>query len=1107
MPESLDTATIRPDVGRVLAGLKPFQRRSVEYVFDRLYGSDSTRRFLLADEVGLGKTLVARGVIARAIDNLWDTVGRIDVVYICSNHDIARQNINRLNITGKRDFALASRITLLPITHGGGKLRDQKMNFVSFTPGTSFDLKSSLGVSTERVLLYHLLAEPWSLAGAGPRNVLRGGCGAENFRRQLERFPHDYTIDPGMAELFLQHVGKEPRLRTEFAELSDHYHRADAALSVDISRRRGALVGELRATLARACLHALEPDLIILDEFQRFKHLLTDDVESEASQLAHDLFRYSNDHAQARVLMLSATPYKMYTMGHEAADDDHYADFLDTVRFLLDDSARVKVVEGLLAEYRRLLYRLGQDDAGEIDRVRAELQASLRRVMCRTERLAVTSDRSGMLREIPSTPTLAAADVASYLGLQGVARALAHHDTVEYWKSAPYLLSFMEDYALKRDLEDGGDNPAIVAAFEAAAGRPGVVLPWDALRSYAPVDACNPRMRELVRDTVDCGAWQALWVPPAIPYYNLTGALAGLAAGGFTKRLVFSSWKVVPKAIATLVSYEAERRMVKGHDTTARNTTEARKTVRPLLNFASSKGRLTGMPVLGLLYPSLFLAREFDPLRYMCEQPAGCRLDAADVVGLVEMGLAEALRPLIEHAPQSGPEDESWYWAAPILLDALADSAATQAWWDDPTLAGHWSGAEEEEGEAAIDEERNGDNDGAEDGESTLVGEASERSVGWAKHVDEGRQMLANWRTRLGRPPADLAEVVAQLAVAGPAVTALRAISRISGGLAHTGDPLRRHMAGRVAFGFRTLFNAPDVIALIRGQNGAEPYWRRVLEYCLSGCVQAVLDEYVHVLRESLGDATVEPALLVVDIGRAVAEALDLRIANPGADEIKVGSAGELVFDNQRLRARFAMRFGDEKNEEGKTVSRADQVRTAFNSPFWPFVLATTSVGQEGLDFHTYCHAVMHWNLPANPVDMEQREGRVHRYKGHAVRRNIARQHASALKHDDGAGDPWAQLFEMAVTASEDVSGLSPFWVYTTDGGAMIERHVPTLPLSRESEQLPALRNSLAVYRMVFGQPRQDDLVEFLLRQIPRETLTSRLNQLRIDLSPQTMSP
>jgi hypothetical protein len=338
--------------------------------------------------------------------------------------------------------------------------------------------------------------------------------------------------------------------------------------------------------------------------------------------------------------------------------------------------------------------------------------------------------------------------------------------------------------------------------------------------------------------------------------------------------------------------------------------------------------------------------------------------------------------------------------------------------------------------------------------------------------------------------------------VAGPAVVALRAIARISGGLAHAGDPLRRHMAGKVAFSFRTLFNAPAVIALIRGADGAEPYWRRALEYCLGGCLQAVLDEYIHVLRELLGDADAEPALVATDVGNAVAAALELRIASPGVDRVDVDASGkQLTFENQRLRARFAMRFGDERDEGGKTTSRADQVRTAFNSPFWPFVLATTSVGQEVLDFHTYCHAVVHWNLPSNPVDLEQREGRVHRYKGHAVRRNVARLHAASLAHD-GCVDPWARLFEMAAAASGDASGLMPYWLYPVEGGAVIERHVPALPLSREADQLPALRNSLAVYRMVFGQPRQDDLVEFLLHQIPRVELREQLKQLRVDLTP-----
>ena len=42
-----------------LAPLKVFQRRTVDYVFDRLYGEDDpVRQFLVADEVGLGKTML-----------------------------------------------------------------------------------------------------------------------------------------------------------------------------------------------------------------------------------------------------------------------------------------------------------------------------------------------------------------------------------------------------------------------------------------------------------------------------------------------------------------------------------------------------------------------------------------------------------------------------------------------------------------------------------------------------------------------------------------------------------------------------------------------------------------------------------------------------------------------------------------------------------------------------------------------------------------------------------------------------------------------------------------------------------------------------------------
>ena len=73
-----------------------------------------------------------------------------------------------------------------------------------------------------------------------------------------------------------------------------------------------------------------------------------------------------------------------------------------------------------------------------------------------------------------------------------------------------------------------------------------------------------------------------------------------------------------------------------------------------------------------------------------------------------------------------------------------------------------------------------------------------------------------------------------------------------------------------------------------------------------------------------------------------------------------------------RVNTHVAMAFGESQNE---SASR-DDLRIAFNSPFWPFILATTSVGARSLDFHLYCKDIYHWNLPSNPVNFEQREGR-----------------------------------------------------------------------------------------------------------------------------------
>ncbi|MEI8633510.1 helicase-related protein [Vibrio sp. PP-XX7] len=237
----------------------------------------------------------------------------------------------------------------------------------------------------------------------------------------------------------------------------------------------------------------------------------------------------------------------------------------------------------------------------------------------------------------------------------------------------------------------------------------------------------------------------------------------------------------------------------------------------------------------------------------------------------------------------------------------------------------------------------------------------------------------------------------------------------------------------------------PETIAMLRG-SGEDTYWRLTLQYGIDGNLQSVLDEYVHVLRESLGLQGHSPEEQVAGIAECIQSVLSLRTAQIRIDEIKKSGDG-FILDDFNTRCRFALRFGDIRDDNNQALVRADSVRDAFNSPFRPFVLASTSIGQEGLDFHTWCHAVVHWNLPSNPVDLEQREGRVHRYKGHAVRKNIAERYGlTALSEAFAVGDPWQTLFRIAAQRKPNgQSDLIPYWIFE-EGSARLERRIPLIP-------------------------------------------------------------
>ncbi len=1066
----------------ILAGLKPFQRKTVDYVFRRMYiDAKPTSRMLVADEVGLGKTMIARGLIARAIEHLRDRVGtrRIDIVYVCSNAAIARQNVNRLNVFREAEFEVATRLTLLPIELQ--ELKKREINFVSFTPSTTFDLKSRSGTARERLVLYHMLRGELGLREAGLRRVLRGPVQPEGWRRRLDAW--DETIEPTLKRLFLETVRADADLVRELHALCAELDERTAKIPVSTRNRIYQAIGSLRSLLATVCVRALEPDLIILDEFQRFRHLLEMKEPNEAAMLAQTLmgFRDRDTGLDARVLMLSATPYAMYTTAQDD-EDDHHRDFLATMRFLLEnDEEKIAELDRDLARYRRALYATAGQSAGEggsdrgqgvletsksaaaepsgdagptavaaledpaaaMNAIRGRIEGALRSVMVRTERVGATRGRDSMLVETAESIRPEARDLLAAVAWSDIAKAVHARDVVEYWKAAPYLLNFMrsDGYQLKSRLADqeGKASLELTRALDRASTT---LLGSQSLSDYDELDPGNARMRGLVEQTVGAGQWQWLWMPPALPYTRPEGAFANGAQP--TKSLVFSAWQVVPDAIAGICSYEAERRML-AEDSDRPDYQDLHEKRSGLLQYrverSDAEGRLGGMMALALAYPCRALVRAVDPLALAVALGGNGDSEPPDRARLVAAAQEQVRQALAATdswgEPQAaGRADQRWYWAALAMLDAADPSSRN--WLRGPH---GWRSLAQNEG--------------------------NQLGAGFEVHLEELDRAFDARDLDLGPPPDDLVDVLTTIALAAPGVCALRALSRLGFDEAFASDESLT-AAAKIGEGLRSLFNQPTAMAMLRGRGLDVPYWRHVLDYALAGNLQAVLDEYVHILREANGHAGRGDAAVLQEVAEAAAEALGMRTSRVGIDELRIDSgASRFALQRFNLRTRFALRFGELKDDSGEVLARAGSVRQAFNSPFPPFILASTSIGQEGLDFHCYCHALYHWNLPANPVDLEQREGRIQRFKGHAVRRNVAMDVGlTGLRGRwDRRGDPWEVLFAIAAERVEDsVGGLIPYWIYEGEGegAARIERRVPMLLMSREVGRLQKLKRGLA---------------------------------------------
>jgi len=1040
-------------------GLKDFQRRTAEHAFRRLFlDSDSTRRFLVADETGLGKTIVARGLIARTIEHLREhnTVKRIDVVYVCSNSDIADQNIKKLTkgegAVAKRATRLTLLITQNDLLHPSVVDDQIPVTLVSFTPSTSFKMGNQYGRAEERVVLFVLLSEILELGKAQKRalrQILRGGVRDDNRFKYLIKYWEELWVKNSQST----RVKWEPTIFSTFCKSfkNSPLRREVIALIVEVQGRTInkaqkvealSLIVALRRVLADSSVKAIEPDLIILDEFQRFRSLL-DDEGSEADLEARELAKNLFEQPDARVLLLSATPYKPFTSQTDVHDhEDHYFDFFNIIKFLSINDELVVEIKKLFMSYRKQLI------AGlSVSDVKDQLEASLLKFMCRTERPqsirsidSVNSSRGVKLRE-PS-----AQEMIGYVELSKLAELIDAPMSVEYWKSSPYFANFLDGYKIREKISESKLDYQIWPEVAAALKKTKQLNPR-VLASRGEIDLTHPRLQKLIEETLDKDWWKLLWVPPSLSYWAPEGPFAESSAKRMTKRLIFSSWVAAPTAIASLISYEADRRM-----RSAAGSLDI-KEFTPRLQYRRDQGAAASHSSLMLFWPFPALAEYSDPRTLIEGNFADLPKDR--ILGLIQKALT---KPVGQIGLNEAEDDTAWYWKSALVLDDLAGNTKSLRHAEPREIAASLVGVDASD----TNESRP---DLSQDDEGLKAIES---------HVED---FLGKHNVRAVNPkqPVDLLETLSLIGLTSPGNVAWRALRGVTGDAPQISTLGYWKAAATLADGLRSLFNRPEatnILDAVSAEDGTDlVYWRNVLKYCAQGNLQSVIDEYLYVLRLDYGKE-VDTDESIMEFAQTARRALTLRAANYRAFSPDHPDTA-IPFS-----VRFALRFGNQKQDTEDL--RLPEVRAAFNSPFWPFVLASTSIGQEGVDFHWWCHAIVHWNLPSNPVDFEQREGRIDRFRGHAIRKNIAQEFGPmALNLRD---NPWDSMFVAAASETKpDLGDLYPSWVFP--GDAAIERNVFCLPLSKDEARWTRLQQMVVLYRLAFGQPRQDDLVQLLQRQ------------------------
>lgn len=986
--------------------LKDFQKATVEHIVN-IFKSKKQRRVLLSDEVGLGKTIVSKGVI-QAVGELSDEYGIWDdntyrVVYICSNANIVKQNTENLGIEdvmnidesrlSMQHFIVAKKVKELQKSK-----KSKPRILIPLTPGTSFNLQTSAGNMNERALMFAILShlDDFKDHKTALKNRLNiYGANGDNWTDIIDKYEKD--IKENVCTGYRENISKEVVNDDCYQEAKDLLLKAIALNDYNTTNKAITL---FRIIFCKISMKELNPDLVIMDEFQRFSSLLDLEGNSEEAMLTRTFFGKEDGPC---ILLVSATPYKPFTTLEELNEnkiDEQYQDFNKLADFLFDGREDI-VFQQVWHDYSKELCHISSDNLDILIAKKNIAEDTMYEAMSRTERYRNSSQDDTYLK-------ISTGDIASYCQMQEVlgecnkmseGRFGVKTLPMEYAKSSPYLLSFMDKYKLKEKLAKAyTEHPWKIKQKQQ------YLIKKKNINTYERIPSCNAKLDKLSNilfgEKGEKHGEQLFWIPASHPYYKVPASNVFAKNHDFSKVLVFSAWEMVPRMIACMISYAIEQKSISHAFPSATYTNTKENSEKDALDKQEGEkagtGRLRRESLELVTCCSDFLKDAYNPKAYL-----------GNDLKEIKAGIKENFKNTSRFTLVEQPTTAKFLLEAIKLLDSNTE-------------------------------------------EKILISE-------------DGLDTLVN------------------MAIGSPGICFYRLLGN---------KDLAQEAATKICNNiFNRRYNAA-VIDILYNKKSVQTYFKQVIDYCVMGNLQAVLDEFAYMIDErSNGERNVEMIQK-----RMIESFIDRNYQEIDTTE----SFGKEKKKKWRIRTHYAMPYGNIRMTDQAT-NRANDVRLAFNSPFRPFVLASTSVGQEGLDFHWYCRKIMHWNISSNPQDMEQREGRIDRYKSLFVRRNVAKFHPETYT--------WNEMFDLARTEAKDKGfcELVPYWSIPQDmlksiaetDREYIESIVPLYPLSMDYDRYRHMKSVLRLYRLTMGQPRQEELLESF-KDMPAEDI----DKLLFNLSP-----